>query len=309
VAQRKKGLGRGLDALLSDYDPPAAGAVESERDRSGASPFSVPVSAVLPNQHQPRRSFEPTALAELAQSIQAQGIIQPIVVRHGESAGTYVILAGERRWRAAQQAGLSEIPVVVHGQELDAAGALQLALVENLQRTDLNVLEEAQAYRELREQFGMSQEQIAERVGKSRSAVANHLRLLRLPEQVLEALRSGSLSAGQARPLLRLPRSDEQSELAARIVRDGLSAREVEALVAQRLQASEPRPVKKAPRPDVDVHTRQATERLTRALQTRVEIRRGRRGGQVRIHFHSEDELMRIYERLAHDQEKTSVQE
>ncbi|REJ81533.1 MAG: ParB/RepB/Spo0J family partition protein [Acidobacteria bacterium] len=306
MAQRRRGLGRGLDALLSE------GPVESAAaPAASAPPVALPIDALAPNPRQPRSRFDEAALTELADSIRAQGIIQPIVVRPADpgSAERYQIVAGERRWRAARLAGLEQVPVVVRTEELDDQATLLLALVENLQRSDLDPIEEAEAYRELREGFGLSQEEIASRVGKSRSAVANQLRLLKLPEEVVASLRAGSLSAGQVRPLLALPKPSQQVELAARIEKESLSAREVERLVQERAGDAGPKPTRSTGKPTVDVHTRKAGERLTRALQTRVEIRRRGKGGQVRIHFHSEEELMRIFERLTHGKESTGVQE
>ena len=273
---RKRGLGRGLDALIEK--PPA----ESVR--------SLPVASLRPNRLQPRTHFDETAIEELTESIRAQGIVQPLVVTpEGEG---WTIIAGERRWRAARRAGLEEVPVVVR-EIVDARELLELALVENLQRSDLNPLEEAEAYAALQEKFGLSQEEVAGRVGKARTTVTNSLRLLRLPEEVRDLLREGKLTAGQARPLLALPGEEEQIRLAARAVREGLSARDLERLAAPR-----ERPQPKKPDRPVEVHTAAAEEKLTRRLQTRVEIRRQGKGGHLRIYFHSEEELMRLYDVL-----------
>ena len=272
---RKRGLGRGLDALI---EKPLQESVRT-----------LPVASLRPNRFQPRTRFDEEAIAELTESVRTQGIIQPLVVTpEGEG---WTIIAGERRWRAAQRAGLEEVPVVVR-EVADARELLELALVENLQRSDLNPLEEAEAYAALQEKFGLSQEEVAARVGKARTTVTNSLRLLRLPEEVRELLRDGKLTAGQARPLLALPGEEEQIRLAARAVREGLSARDLERLAAPR----EPKP-KKPDRP-VEVHTAAAEEKLTRRLQTRVEIRRQGKGGHLRIFFHSEEELMRLYDVL-----------
>jgi len=276
VNARKRGLGRGLDALIEK--PPA----ESVR--------SLPVASLRPNRLQPRTHFDETAIEELTESIRAQGIVQPLVVTpEGEG---WTIIAGERRWRAARRAGLEEVPVVVR-EVADARELLELALVENLQRSDLNPLEEAEAYAALQEKFGLSQEEVAGRVGKARTTVTNSLRLLRLPEEVRDLLREGKLTAGQARPLLALPGEEEQIRLAARAVREGLSARDLERLAAPR-----ERPQPKKPDRPVEVHTAAAEEKLTRRLQTRVEIRRQGKGGHLRIYFHSEEELMRLYDVL-----------
>lgn len=304
-AKRKTGLGRGLDALLSERQPARESAPQEPRSEAEGAVTQLPIASLEANPLQPRKEFAEEALAELAQSIQEQGVIQPIVVQAIPGRpNAYSILAGERRWRAAARAGLEQVPVVVR-DEVQPAAALQLALVENLQRADLNALEEAEAYRALREDHGLTQEQIAGKVGKSRVAVANQLRLLRLPAAVLDMLREGSLTAGQARPLLRLARAEDQVELARRAVQRSLSAREIEAEVAQQAAGEgAAKPAKKKTRPAEDVHVRKARERLTRTLQTKVEITTRRGGsGQVRIHFHSPEELMRLYELLIHQQE------
>ncbi len=276
---RKRGLGRGLDALLPKSAPPAA----------PASPTSLLISQLEPNQQQPRERFDEEALAELAESIRAKGLIQPLIVTPA-SNGRFTIVAGERRWRAASQAGLAEVPVVVR-QVVDDQDLLELALVENLQRSDLDPVEEAVAYKTLHDEFGLSQQQIGTRVGKSRPAIANALRLLNLPEAVLEMLRNGELSAGQARPLLALGSADEQLRLARDAARKSLTARDLEIMVT-----SGNRPRKKKVASPQEAHAAAAAERLTQCLHTRVEILRKGRGGQVRVHFHSEEELMRIYD-------------
>jgi ParB family chromosome partitioning protein len=277
VTGKRRGLGRGLDALL---EPPKTEV------------RSLPVGQLAPNRFQPRRDFDPVALTELADSIRAQGVVQPVVVTPGEG-GRYVIVAGERRWRAAQQAGLAEVPVVVREVSGDRQ-LLELALVENLQRSDLNPIEEAIAYQALAEEFGHSQEEIAQQVGKARPTISNSLRLLHLQPEVQDLLRAGRLTAGQARPLLALARREAQVALAERAAREGLSARQLEAMVA-----APPTPAKRRQEQATDVHRAAAAERLTRRLQTRVEIKRRRRGGGVvEIHFHSEEELMRLFDRL-----------
>ncbi|HEX9943987.1 MAG TPA: ParB/RepB/Spo0J family partition protein [Thermoanaerobaculia bacterium] len=276
---KKRGLGRGLDALIEKAE---------ERPEEGVR--TLPVAKLHPNRFQPRTRFDEPAIEELAESIRVQGIVQPLVVTP-EGDG-WTIIAGERRWRAARRAGLEEVPVVVREVAGDRE-LLELALVENLQRSDLNPVEEAEAYAALQEKFGLSQDEVAARVGKARTTVTNALRLLRLPEEVRELLRGGALTAGQARPLLALQSAEEQVRLAARAVREGLSARDLE-----RLAAAPQRPKPKKPDRPVEVHTAAAEEKLTRRLQTRVEIRRQGQGGHLRIHFHSEEELMRLYDVL-----------
>ncbi|HVR30510.1 MAG TPA: ParB/RepB/Spo0J family partition protein [Thermoanaerobaculia bacterium] len=278
----RKGLGRGLDAILPKADPTAA---------TGGGVQTVPVASLVPNQVQPRARFDEEGLDELARSIRVQGVIQPLIVAPRPD-GTFTIVAGERRWRAAQRCGLAEVPVVVRDVEGDQQ-LLELALVENLQRADLNAIEEAEAYRSLQDRFQLTQEQIAERVGRARTSVTNSLRLLRLPVEVQDLLRSGALTPGQARPLLGVDTPRRQVELAQQAVRDGLSARRMEALAAAPSARS-----RSSERARDDVHTAAAAEALTRALQTRVEIRRSGQGGTVRVHFHSEEELIRIHDLL-----------
>jgi len=281
-ASKKFGLGRGLDALIQK---------EEEAPAAPAPIQSLPIGQLKPNRFQPRTQFDDTAIEELAASIRAQGVVQPLVVSPDED-GTYTIVAGERRWRASRRAGLETVPVVVR-LVTDDREMLELALVENLQRSDLNPLEEAEAYLSLQEKFGLSQEDIAGRVGKARTTVTNALRLLRLPEEVQDLLREGRLTAGQARPLLGLPSREAQLALADRAVREGLTARDLERLSSEPAREKP----KKKPRP-VEVHTAAAEEKLTRRLQTRVEIRRRGKGGILHIHFHSEEELMRLYDML-----------
>lgn len=277
MSVKRRGLGRGLDALLQPEEPSIS---------------SLPLGSLEPNRLQPRADFDETGLEGLAASIRQQGVVQPIVVTPGVG-GKFTIVAGERRWRAARRAGLAEVPVVVRAVEGDRE-LLETALVENLQRTDLNPVEEAEAYRSLQESFGLSQEEIGQRVGKSRTTITNALRLLRLPAEVQDMLRDGRLTAGQARPLLGLSSEEEQSALARRAVEKRLSARELEEMTASR-KAPQSR---KAPTRRPDPETAAAEEKLTRCFQTRVEIKRSGQMGWVRLRFHSEEELIRIYDLL-----------
>jgi len=278
MKDKRRGLGRGLAALLPAAEPEAV--------------KTLPVGKLAPNRRQPRRRFDDAGIDGLAESIRAQGVIQPIIVSR-LNTDTYTIIAGERRWRAAQRAGLAEVPVVV--REIgDDRQLLEMALVENLQRADLNPLEEAEAYRALIGEFGLSQEEVAQRVGRTRATVSNVLRLLKLPPVVQEMLRSGELSAGQARPLLTLDDAEAIERLARRIVDESLSARAVEELTSPRTGAARVRRVR-----TVEPNTAAAAERLTRQLQTRVEIERRGQGGVVKIHFHSEEELMRLFDALS----------
>jgi ParB family chromosome partitioning protein len=277
MTKKKRGLGRGLDALLE----------------SSAAPIrSLSLGDLAPNRYQPRSDFDDAGLEELAESIRTQGVVQPIVVTPGRSDGKFTIIAGERRWRAARRAGLQEVPVVVRELESDQQ-LLEMALVENLQRSDLNPVEEGEAYRSLRDSFGLSQEEIARQVGKARSTISNGVRLLSLPEEIQDMLRDGRLTAGQARPLLSIQDAERQLAWARRAVKEGLTARQLEELVGGR-----GKPGAKRSATILDPDTRAAAERLTRKLQTKVEIRRKGRGGTVRLHFHDEEELMRLYEFL-----------
>ena len=294
MSARRRGLGRGLDALLGGDSAPARAATEgSPKPETAASGgwMSLPIDRLEPNRFQPRTAFDETGLDELAESIRSQGVVQPIVVTpRGEDR--YTIIAGERRWRASQRAGLEAVPVVVREITSDRQ-ILEMALVENVQRADLNAIEEAEAYRTLSETFRLSQEEIATRVGKGRTTVTNSLRLLRLPEPVQDLIREGRLTAGQARPLLALPDRERQVEIAERAVEKGLTARQLEALVAGPRKTE-----KRRQRQELDVHWRAAMESMTRELQTRVELVRRKRGGILQLHFHSEEELIRLYDRL-----------
>jgi len=278
---RKPALGRGLSALL-----PAKGDVPR-----GTHPREVEIERLKPSRFQPRRDFSETALADLARSIGEQGIIQPIVVvARGEG---FEIVAGERRWRAAALAGLQMVPITVREKSSDR-DLLEAALVENLQREDLNIMEAAEAYARLREEFSLTQEKIAERVGKDRATVANTLRILKLSSPVREKIRSGVLSAGHAKALVALASTDDQELLAEEIVRRALSVRQTEKRVAR--LASGDRVTQERRR---DPFTRDAEEKLSRRLQTKVRIVRRRRGGKIEIGFGSEEELIGLFERLA----------
>ena len=276
---KRKALGKGLSALLPDPEPPAAPA---------ESPGEAAVASLDPNPFQPRSAVDPARLAELAASIRESGMVQPILVRRqGER---FQIIAGERRWRAAQQAGLATVPVVV--REVADDRLLELALVENIQRQELSPLEEAQAFHRLQEELRLTQEEVARKVGRDRSTVANTLRLLRLPKEVRELLNTGALDAGHGRALLALDKAEDQVALAREAARKGLSVREVERRVAL-VRAPRARPP--ATR---DANTRAAEERLRAALGTRVEITRRGRGGVMRVAFASEAELNRLFEVL-----------
>jgi len=276
---RRKALGRGLSALLPDPEPGAAAPSASE----------VPVDQLEPNPYQPRATIDPARLAELRASIQASGMVQPILVRR--RGDRYQIIAGERRWRAAQALGLATVPVTVRA--VPDAQLLELALVENIQREELSPLEEAQAFERMQSELALTQEQIAARVGRDRTTIANTLRLLRLPRALRELVGQGALDAGHARALLALGSAEEQIELGREAARRGLSVREVERRVAL---ARAPRGKGTGARRDPN--TAAAEERLRRALGTRVEIARRGKGGAIRVRFASEAELQRLYELL-----------
>jgi ParB family chromosome partitioning protein len=278
---RKPALGRGLSALLPGRDDVPRGTSTRE----------VEIDRLVPNRFQPRRDFAAASLAELSSSIKEQGIVQPIVVvPRGEK---FEIVAGERRWRAAAQAGLERVPVVVSEKRSDK-DMLLMALVENLQREDLNPLESAAAYAQLREHFQLTQDEVARLVGKDRTSVANSLRLLKLPSSVREKIRDGSLSAGHAKAIASLSSPDDQEKLAEEVLRRALSVRQTEKRAAS--FGREARLIRER-RPDP--FTRDAEEKLTRRLKTRVRIARRRRGGRIEISFGSEEELIRLYERLS----------
>jgi len=286
MLERRQALGRGLSALIPDVpEPRRAGALE------------VDIDLIDANARQPRLQMDDAKLDELARSIKEHGVIQPILVQAiGER---YHIIAGERRWRAAQRAGLLKVPVVVRDLPADASQEqLQLALIENIQREDLNPLDEAAAYQRLAEEFGLTQDQIAAAVGKDRSSVANYVRLLKLTDEVRRDLASGALAVGHARALLALTDPALQRQASREVVSRSLSVRDTEALV-KRLMAP---PRADAPRVEVaaDVHTRAAEERLRFALGTKVRISRRGHGGRIEIAFESEVELQRLYEQLTH---------
>ncbi len=299
---RKKGLGRGLDALLGglnerntdDSDLADTADVAPDTSESRGNLTSLPLDLIERGRFQPRRDFDPEGLRELADSIAAQGVIQPIVVRT-LAGGRYEILAGERRWRASQQAGLSEIPVVI--READDQSAMAIALIENIQRADLNPLEEASALQRLLGEFGLTHAQIAEAIGRSRASVTNLLRLLELNDDVKRALERGQLEMGHARALLGL-KGPRQSTAATQVTSRGLSVRETERLVRQMQQEEEDRTPPVARPGTLDPDVRRLLDDLTDRLGAQVQIQPGNRGGgRLVIAYHSLDELDGI---LAH---------
>ena len=279
---KRPALGKGLSALIPDAPDTRQATNE------------VDIDLIAPNEHQPRHRLDDARLQELAQSIKANGVIQPIVVRRMDRG--YRIIAGERRWRAAQMAGLLRVPVVIKDVTPgNDSKLLEMALIENIQREDLNPIDEAAAYERLAADFNMTQEQIATAVGKDRSSIANHMRLLRLPEEVRAEVASGRLSMGHARALLAVADESGQRRVAREVIAQGLSVRETETL-AKRI--GQPVAPAKAPAAVADVHTKAAEEKLRFSLGTRVRIARKGKGGRIEIEFTSEDELQRLFEHL-----------
>lgn len=284
---KKRGLGKGLEALIptTTTRPPSlevqAGAVE------------IPVDYISPNPHQPRQTMNPEKLQELAASIAAHGLIQPLIVTR-VGAG-YQLIAGERRWRASQLAGLTTVPVIV--KETSPQQMLELALVENIQRADLNPLEEAEAYAQLMEEFGLTQEAVAERVGKSRTAVANIVRLLNLPEEARSALASGEISEGHARALLSLKKGRDQLSLLTTVINRGLNVRQTEALARQLLLGEDAEA--KPKRPPLTPHDKTMLAKFESKLGTRIELNRSEdQSGRLVIHFYSQEELQAIFDAI-----------
>ncbi|MGH9414077.1 MAG: ParB/RepB/Spo0J family partition protein [Terriglobales bacterium] len=287
----RKALGRGLDALLAPSTPRATAA---PAPAPGGELHTLPIDQIIPSPFQPRRHFDQAELNDLAASIRAQGVLQPLLVRPAIDGG-YELVAGERRLRAATLAGLVEVPVIVRA--IADATSLEIAIIENLQRADLNPIEQAEAFRELAQEFKLTQEAIAEKTGKDRTTIANFLRLLRLEPDVVAMLRDGKLSPGQARPLLAMA-PDAQKALALRIVEEEWPARRVEQHVARLQQPPEPA----KPAPARDPNEREAELQLARALGTRVELKPTRRGrGAIIVNYASLDEFQRLFERLTHE--------
>jgi ParB family chromosome partitioning protein len=292
---KRQALGKGLSALIPDLPD----ALSTPR-----AALEIDIDLLEPNDYQPRGTIDHERLDELARSIKANGIIQPIIARRIDPArgssqtARYQIIAGERRWRAAQLAGLQKVPVVVKDVEGgDRKRRLEIALIENIQREDLNPIEEAQAYERLVTEFGLRQEDVAAAVGKDRSSVANTLRLLKLPEEVRAEVASGRLSMGHARAIVSLIGEAEQRRVARDVLARGLSVRETETIVKTLASPSATASQKSHPKTK-DVHTRAAEEQLRLSLGTGVAIRRRGKGGVVEIAFANEDELQRIYEYL-----------
>ena len=278
-----KGLGKGLGALLGE---------SAMQPSTQQSPLLLPLQKIEPNRLQPRKSFNEEELAALADSIRQHGVIQPLTVRLLDT-GYYQIIAGERRWRAARMAGLREVPVVII--EADDKKAMELALIENLQRADLTPIEEARGYQQLIGEYGLTQEQVADRVSKSRPAVANAMRLLSLPDELLSMVESGKLTAGHARALLSIKDERQQLAVAQKVVNLQLSVRQTEAMCKKLLKAvkaPEPKPV------EVD-YLAECEKTLTSCLGRGVKIVAGKRKGKIELEYYGQEDLQRLYEALS----------
>ena len=280
MASKKGGLGRGLDLLFADNG------AEGEQNV-----VMLPIGEVEPNREQPRRDFDQETLLQLADSIREHGVLQPILARP-LPGGNYQIIAGERRWRASRIAGLGEIPVIV--KELTDGEAMELALIENLQREDLNPVEEALGYQKLMDQYGNTQEEVAKRVGKSRPAVANTLRLLQLPDQVLNYVKNGELSAGHARALLSVESDRETVDLARELIRTGATVRQAEKLVKKRSQSPQEKTVD-----FLHSYYAEVELALTEALGRKVNVTAKRNKGTLQIEFYDEADLGALAKRLS----------
>lgn len=291
----KRGLGRGLSALMSDV----ADAQEAPADTTKTADKTVPIEKIEPNPDQPRRDFDDSALQDLASSISAKGIIQPLIVRPSpRTSGAYEIVAGERRWRAAQLAKVHQIPVIV--REFDDTEVLEVAIIENIQRADLNPVEEAAGYSQLMERFGHTQEKLAQALGKSRSYIANLVRLLGLPDDVLTYLRDGRLSAGHARALIT---AEDPSGLAAQIVKKGLSVRETEKLAkksGENIFSDESAPKKKSPaQKDADTKALEGDLAANLGMKVALNHKPGQENGSMTISYESLDQLDDLCRRLS----------
>lgn len=289
--QERRGLGRGLSALMADVDTVAA--QDSSTPSRKAETF-IPVDRIRPNPDQPRRTFTEAALAELTASIREKGVIQPLILRqHPSDDAQYEIVAGERRWRAAQRAQLHEVPAIV--RELDDTEVLELAIIENIQRADLNAIEEAAGYRQLMDRFGHTQEKLAEALGKSRSHIANLLRLLSLPEAVMDYVRAGELSAGHARALIT---AEDPVGLAAKVLKQGLSVRQTEAL-AKKTGAIKPTNINESPIKDADTKALEQDVAAALGMKVGIDHPAGAEGGVMTIRYKDLDQLDELCRRLS----------
>jgi len=284
MATKRKALGRGLNALL----PPAP----SGGDKAVP---EVPIDQIVPNKYQPRNSFNPELLQELAQSIKANGVVQPVIVR--KTGNQYQLITGERRWRAAKLAGLKTVPAVI--REVSEFKQLEWALIENIQRQDLNPIEEASAYAALVDDFSLTQEELAQRVGKDRSSIANYIRLLKLPAKIREQIQNQELSMGHARALSSLEKEKDQIELARQIIKDQLNVRQTETLV-RNWKTKTKKPQKTTAEPPVDPNVKAAEQALQERFGTKVVIRiETNEKGRIEVHFQNSEDLIRIFDLMS----------
>ncbi|MEF9922855.1 MAG: ParB/RepB/Spo0J family partition protein [Anaerovoracaceae bacterium] len=295
AATKNRGLGRGLDALFADQAPVNKGQMEDEAiktivTKSGEMIVYINIHEIKPNENQPRKRFNEEKLEELARSIETHGIIQPIVVRKKKNG--YEIVAGERRWRAARKADLKEIPCIV--REFDDEQNMLIAIIENMQREDLNAVEEAEGLHQMIATYGLTQEQVSISVGKSRPYITNSLRLLKLPEEIREKLADGDLTAGHARALINIEDSKVQRQICERIIKEGLSVRETEKLASTDGKTMKKHPVKKVKNAD----TQRVEYELKEALGTKININQNGKKGKIEIEYYSNDELERLIELL-----------
>ena len=290
---KQRGLGRGLDALF-----PGA---NTQNEQAEGEVRHLSLTDIVPNRFQPRRVFDEEALGDLAHSIKQHGVLQPVMVR--KTIDGYELIAGERRFRASQMAGLKTIPAIL--KEYTDGEMTEIALIENLQRENLNPIEEAMAYKQLMEEFGLTQEEMARKIGRSRSLIANTVRLLQLHQEVQQHLWQGTLTSGQVRPLLAIENPEMQIEAANRIIEDGLSARDVEAMVRQMLNRRERKPQPEeeaqepAPLPERNFFVEELEDRLKIMLGTQVKIKAGKTKSKIEIEFYSAEDLERLAETLA----------
>jgi ParB family chromosome partitioning protein len=285
---RKSGLGKGLDALI----PTDTFLSAEEKTPSEAGVLQIPIDQIIPNPHQPRTHFDQQDLSELASSIREHGVLQPLLVTAGSTPEQYILIAGERRLLASRQAGLDRVPVMI--REATEQERVELALIENLQRSDLSPLETAEAYRQLSEDYALPHEQIANRVGKSRTSVTNTLRLLKLPSEVQQALAGGQISEGHARALLGLPSSQAQTAALQTILKKELTVRQTEALVRLLVGQKPASPPKVSKPPEIE----EIEAKLRQSLGTKVSLNQHRKGGTLVIHYYSDEELTTLVEQL-----------
>lgn len=282
-----KPVKRGLNALLADIEDVKQDVMASDKV------YNVPVSKIIPNPDQPRKTFNEESLIELADSVRNHGIIQPLVVK--KKGGDYVIIAGERRYRAATMVGLTEVPVII--KDYDEAQTREISLIENLQREDLNAIEEAEAVRELMETYGLTQEEVARKLGKARPSIANSLRLLNLTPEVKSYVKSGKLSAGHARALLAVTNQSAQLELAKRAILDGWSVRETEKQVKYYLKPeTKPQQMSEKVKVKVTAEMRGLVDDMTRVFATKVRLIGNEQKGRISIDYYNNEDLVRIYE-------------